>query len=445
MGYGIQGLGGWGMVGIPNCLVMCGGLGLKWFVWQVGGAILDGTLWCVRVCVGEYMVCDDGSDTEDSFSNEEEEEEESTAPSLSGDLISATTTTSSTPSSSSASEGGKVTPAAGASASTTTEATSEGGGGGGKREGGKGHDGGKEKEREREGGGEGGGGPEDKGDPEMAPVYLQRLLPVFTEIYHSSLAPALRKESLRLIRKMCRYISPSCLQHLCQDATPTATDSAHPLFLARISEVLAAVMETEEDHEGHLSALYIMQDLLAKNRPAFDEQFVRLGLPNKIAALAGLLEGDAHPQGEEEGASAEEAESGKPSEEDGSKEEADGGDRQDTPSSPAPPLPPPSPPVGVSEEPKPCPPPPPPTEEKACLEDATDIVIATPYQWRDWCMVRSRDCLYLWNDYCVVELSNVSNGWFRFLVDSRLATMYSSGSTEGGPDSYGEHRAILQG
>lgn len=77
-------------------------------------------------------------------------------------------------------------------------------------------------------------------------------------------------------------------------------------------------------------------------------------------------------------------------------------------------------------------------EEKAFLEDASEALVGVPYQWRDWCVVRSRDCLYLWNDYCVIELSNVSNGWFRFLVDNRLATMYSSGSTEGGPDSYGE-------
>ncbi len=34
--------------------------------------------------------------------------------------------------------------------------------------------------------------PEDSGDPEMGPVYLKRLLPVFAELFHSSLAPPLR-------------------------------------------------------------------------------------------------------------------------------------------------------------------------------------------------------------------------------------------------------------
>lgn len=52
----------------------------------------------------------------------------------------------------------------------------------------------------------------DKGDPEMAPVYLKRLLPVFTELFHSSLAPPLRSEFIVLvteygIRVLCMYMS----------------------------------------------------------------------------------------------------------------------------------------------------------------------------------------------------------------------------------------------
>lgn len=49
--------------------------------------------------------------------------------------------------------------------------------------------------------------------------------------------------------------------------------------------------------------------------------------------------------------------------------------------------------------------------------------------------MRGRDCLYLWSDAAALELSNGSNGWFRFILDSKLATMYSSGSPEGGSDS----------
>ncbi len=72
------------------------------------------------------------------------------------------------------------------------------------------------------------------------------------------------------------------------------------------------------------------------------------------------------------------------------------------------------------------------------LEDAQELAVHRAYRWREWFVVKSRDCLYLWNEFTVIELSKVSNGWFRFLVDNKLATMYSSGSTEGGPDAFGE-------
>ena len=51
-------------------------------------------------------------------------------------------------------------------------------------------------------------------------------------------------------------------------------------------------------------------------------------------------------------------------------------------------------------------------------------------------MIRSTDCLFLWDGFIAIELSAVSNGWFRYLLDNKLATMYSSGSIESGPDPY---------
>ncbi len=135
---------------------------------------------------------------------------------------------------------------------------------------------------------------------------------------------------------------------------------------------------------------------------------MRLGLPNKLASIAGPEEPE-----EEEGEGAGTEGAGAEGKEEG-KEETDVGDQ--------------------ASEAKPAPE----KEKEMELEDATDIALFSPYQWRDWSVVRSRDCLYLWSEFCAVELSNVSNGWFRFLVDNKLATMYSSGSTEGGPDSFGE-------
>lgn len=60
------------------------------------------------------------------------------------------------------------------------------------------------------------------------------------------------------------------------------------------------------------------------------------------------------------------------------------------------------------------------------------------YFWHEWSVCRGRDCLYVWSDSAALELSNGSNGWFRFILDGKLATMYSSGSPENGSDSSGK-------
>ena len=206
------------------------------------------------------------------------------------------------------------------------------------------------------------------------------------------------------------------------------------------------VLENEDDSEGQLSGLTILQELLSKYGVAFDEQFVRLGLPNKIAVLAGPSEEETgtgmgeqaeavgggageEREKEREGGKVVETTDGKiessvdpkpvtdtrekESEGEGAekkkKEEGGGG--------------------GGESEDKPA---------QVEAEDATEIAVHTPYRWREWCAIRSRDCLYLWNGFCAIELSTISNGWFRFLIDNKLATMYSSGSTEGGAGSFGE-------
>lgn len=71
-------------------------------------------------------------------------------------------------------------------------------------------------------------------------------------------------------------------------------------------------------------------------------------------------------------------------------------------------------------------------------DDAKELQQGRPYHWRDWSVIRGRDCLYIWSDAAALELSNGSNGWFRFILDGKLATMYSSGSPEGGSDSSGQ-------
>lgn len=79
---------------------------------------------------------------------------------------------------------------------------------------------------------------EPRGDPEMAPVYLKRLLPVFCTTFQSTMLASVRKASLGLIKKMIHYILPSLLEELCN------TESS-PNFGTQLVEVIATVLDNE--------------------------------------------------------------------------------------------------------------------------------------------------------------------------------------------------------
>jgi hypothetical protein len=76
------------------------------------------------------------------------------------------------------------------------------------------------------------------GDPEMAPIYLKHLLPIFTHIYQKTMLPSVQKASFALIRKMVHYGSETVL-------TEIAGMSA---FMSEMTEVIANVLEKEVCH-----------------------------------------------------------------------------------------------------------------------------------------------------------------------------------------------------
>ncbi|XP_046388843.1 E3 ubiquitin-protein ligase Ufd4 isoform X5 [Ischnura elegans] len=229
-------------------------------------------------------------------------------------------------------------------------------------------------------GGEEEGSTEPRGDPEMAPIYLRRLLPVFCNTFQSTMLSSVRKASLSLIKKMVHYIQPSLLNEACSPESPTYN------FGTMLVEVLAAVLDNEEDEDGHLVVLQIIQDLMIKAQDIFLDHFARLGIFCKVMQLAGPEESLDTRKGENQ-----HSESGE--------------------------------------------------VEESALDDAKEILPGRAYHWREWCVCRGRDCLYVWSEAAALELSNGSNGWFRFVLDGKLATMYSSGSPEGGgSDSTGKGR-----
>uniref|UniRef100_A0A3B3V6I1 E3 ubiquitin-protein ligase n=1 Tax=Poecilia latipinna TaxID=48699 RepID=A0A3B3V6I1_9TELE len=225
---------------------------------------------------------------------------------------------------------------------------------------------------------------EPKGDPEMAPYYLKRLLPVFAQTFQQTMLPSIRKASLALIRKMVHYSSEVLLREVCESET------GHNLPTVLV-EITATVLDQEDDDDGHLLALQIIRDLVDKGGDVFLDQLARLGVINKVSTLAG------------------------PASDDENEDEAK--------------------PEKVDPE---------TSAEDEVQEDAKEVQQGKPYHWRDWSIIRGRDCLYIWSDAAALELSNGSNGWFRFILDGKLATMYSSGSPEGGSDSSESRSEFLE-
>merc|ERR1719483_24988 len=65
-----------------------------------------------------------------------------------------------------------------------------------------------------------------RGDPEVAPKYVRHLLPVFTEVFHVTMLPSVRKASLSLVRKMLHYMSSSLLGEMVDPEFPAPNFAA---------------------------------------------------------------------------------------------------------------------------------------------------------------------------------------------------------------------------
>ncbi|ALC39182.1 CG5604 [Drosophila busckii] len=238
---------------------------------------------------------------------------------------------------------------------------------------------------------------EPRGDPEMAPVYLKLLLPILCRTFQGTMLGSVRRASMGLIKKIVQYAHPTVLKSLCKKSTDEATTSVAAQNVGNLlTEVIASVLDSEDDEDGHLVILNIVEELMCKTQEEFLEHFARLGVFSKVQ---GLMDPEA--------------------------------DTQLTTAAAATPVAVASPELPAGPR---C------SSLKLSLlddsiEDAKEILQGKPYHWRDWSICRGRDCLYVWSDSAALELSNGSNGWFRFILDGKLATMYSSGSPENGNDS----------
>ncbi|CAF0873085.1 unnamed protein product [Rotaria sordida] len=223
-----------------------------------------------------------------------------------------------------------------------------------------------------------------KGDIEMQPIYLQRLLSIFCQLYQNTMILTIKRNTLRLISKLLHYATIEQINEYLMNNEIN--------ILTTLFELLSSILDTNEDDDDTSNlVLLIIKNLFEKDRHLFLEQFQYLGLIWKITSLA-----LSHPITSTSTVT------------NINSEQQQHQQQQQQQSS-----------LSIN----------------ILAIDAKEILSHRPYVWNEFNLLRNRECLYIWNNSIAIELSMGSNGWFRFFADNSLSTMYSSGSPETNVDT----------
>ncbi|TKR70253.1 hypothetical protein L596_022299 [Steinernema carpocapsae] len=234
-------------------------------------------------------------------------------------------------------------------------------------------------------------------NPEVVSHVLELLLPVFCSIFQKSLDPRVRRSVLQLLRKSVCSISGESLKKVIHN-----DEDGVEQFSKGLVTVLGTVLEHEDDLEGHEQTLtwYSAKLMIQVTGPI---PLSHQSAPQERRLLLARTDGPFRPQ------------------------EAIAATR-DTESE-----------NNVNEEERAAPRPPRPQIEIPMTVlpgtgEASEINLGSLYKWKEWCLVRTKETLLVWCDIVAMEFSDGSNGWFRYLIDGKLHTMYSSGSLQAGTD-----------
>uniref|UniRef100_A0A915PQB4 E3 ubiquitin-protein ligase n=1 Tax=Setaria digitata TaxID=48799 RepID=A0A915PQB4_9BILA len=306
----------------------------------------------------------------------------------------------------------------------------------------------------------------EKIDPAIVRQLLEQLLPVLCDVYQRSLGASIHRSSLSLLRKAIHHMLPESLESMVANDNEGVDASTDICFFRgqRLAENLVSVLmmglENEDDIESHESVLQIIKSLFIKNADFWLEQLVRVGIFEKVEAIANQpvtpskstvvttmvidesgrsMEADEISQDESSGTKSRQHQRANPpkncadensmdDESHNTKVMLSAGTNAVTP----------SPVVETSETGSVTPV----TSRynigidlSSAVVDQWEIVQGKSYRWKDWRIIKSRDSFFIWCDAVAVEFSDGSNGWFRFMLDGQLSTMYSSGSPEAGSDN----------
>ncbi|PAA64293.1 hypothetical protein BOX15_Mlig030343g1 [Macrostomum lignano] len=238
------------------------------------------------------------------------------------------------------------------------------------------------------------------GYPECRPAFMHRFAPALLGLYWDSMAPSIRRCAIHLLLKLLSYA----------DADFLASLGGSELASGLVQLVAHALQDEQSDIGQRNAALRIAEQLLDKAKSAFGEQFFRLGA---IAQIRAMHEAHLREKAREKRAAKEQA-----------KEQLKQAQSASAGSN---------------------------STESSKTAAVTPAVSTSPvaqqeleqhrlYQWFDWSLARTRESLFLFGRHCAIELPNMSNGWFKYQLDSRVCTMYSSGSAESESPQRSQHQ-----
>lgn len=222
--------------------------------------------------------------------------------------------------------------------------------------------------------------------------YTKRLIPIFCKIYLNCMVQIINKSCLNLLRKIISYASKDQLNEIIECSIESSNSENNNIISSDstsistlLVELISKLLQENQNYESVFIGLSISNDLFKKCSSNILEEFTRLGVSHLITKLA-------H---EKQVSGDDDEENNKQS------------NNLDSDNS-----------------------------QNSAIQDANEILTERVYIWgNEWSIVNCKDFVYLWNRYCAIELSHNSNGWFRFLIDNKLYSMYSNGKPETNSES----------
>ena len=107
-------------------------------------------------------------------------------------------------------------------------------------------------------------------------------------IFQKSLSSSVRRTSLSLLRKIVEHMQASNLRSASRasNSSPSSSDRTIPEEAESLVSVVVSVLDQEEDYDGQEQVMLILASLLRKDPELWVGELVRLGVFERVQAMA---------------------------------------------------------------------------------------------------------------------------------------------------------------